>query len=189
MDPRVIQAMQQWPNVPDVYGWLGLDRRGRWLMRGEHISNPKLIDFISRNYIRLESGGYAFQNGPQRVHVSLETTPWIAHVEAEAPLGLVDHTGQPIESIKRIWLTTDGQFVLEAERGPNMVVDQDLVLLLAHLRCRGTVCSDEQLEKSLSDPEASGLQLLFNGNLIGVQSLRTANMASALKFIAHPKAS
>ena len=26
------RAMQRWPNVPHLYGWLRLDRRGRWLI-------------------------------------------------------------------------------------------------------------------------------------------------------------
>ena len=28
MDEIVIRAMQKWPNVPNVFGWLKLDRRG-----------------------------------------------------------------------------------------------------------------------------------------------------------------
>lgn len=30
MDPEVIAAMARWPDVPDVYGWLSLSRRGDW---------------------------------------------------------------------------------------------------------------------------------------------------------------
>ncbi len=28
MDDIVKQALAKWPNVPDCYGWLGLDARG-----------------------------------------------------------------------------------------------------------------------------------------------------------------
>ena len=35
MDEDVLRAMTRWPDVPAVYGWLSLDRRGRWLIRGE----------------------------------------------------------------------------------------------------------------------------------------------------------
>jgi hypothetical protein len=28
-------ALAKWPNVPDCYGWLGLDARGNWYMRDE----------------------------------------------------------------------------------------------------------------------------------------------------------
>ena len=33
MDDIVKAAMAKWLNVPDCYGWLGLDARGRWWMR------------------------------------------------------------------------------------------------------------------------------------------------------------
>lgn len=35
MDDIVKQALAKWPNVPDCYGWLGLDARGRWFMRDD----------------------------------------------------------------------------------------------------------------------------------------------------------
>src|SRR5512132_2355278 len=51
MDEAVLRSMAKWPNVPDVYGWLSLDRRGNWLLKGERIGNAALRDFISRNYL------------------------------------------------------------------------------------------------------------------------------------------
>ena len=33
MEDIVLQAMAKWPNVPDCYGWLGLDARGHWHLR------------------------------------------------------------------------------------------------------------------------------------------------------------
>ena len=48
MDERVLRSMAKWPDVPDVYGWLSLDRRGNWLLKGERIGNQALRDFISR---------------------------------------------------------------------------------------------------------------------------------------------
>jgi hypothetical protein len=75
MDDIVRQAIAKWPNVPDCYGWLGLDARGNWYMRddraqaagpfggvpgadtarnmaakGSLLKHDKLIDFIQRNY-------------------------------------------------------------------------------------------------------------------------------------------
>ena len=35
MDDIVKQALAKWPNVPDCYGWLGLDARGLWYMRDD----------------------------------------------------------------------------------------------------------------------------------------------------------
>ncbi|KJK24463.1 hypothetical protein UB46_10345 [Burkholderiaceae bacterium 16] len=90
MDDTVKQAMARWPNVPNCYGWLALDRRGQWRMRNEYaqqhglsgdpIRHEALIAFIERNYQHDERGAWYFQNGPQRVFVSLAYAPWIARL-------------------------------------------------------------------------------------------------------------
>ena len=36
MDDIVKAAMAKWPNVPNCYGWLGLDARGNWYMRDDN---------------------------------------------------------------------------------------------------------------------------------------------------------
>ena len=69
VDAVVLRAMAKWPNVPAVFGWLSLDRRGRWLLRGEPIGNAAARQFISRNYQSDPHGRWFFQNGPQRVFV------------------------------------------------------------------------------------------------------------------------
>ena len=80
----------KWPNVPDCFGWLALDRRGQWRMRdeftqqnqlpGQVIQHAALNDFIARNYACDELGRYFFQNGPQRVFITLTATPWIVRI-------------------------------------------------------------------------------------------------------------
>ena len=50
MDEIVVRSLAKWPNVPAVYGWLDLDRRGNWLIKGERIGNVALREFIARNY-------------------------------------------------------------------------------------------------------------------------------------------
>lgn len=105
MDDIVKQALVKWPNVPDCYGWLGLDARGRWYLRddavqaagpfqqsrGALLQHEKLIEFIQRNYEPDVQGQWYFQNGPQRVYVELECTPWVWRIEPD--LSLVAHTG------------------------------------------------------------------------------------------------
>jgi Protein of unknown function (DUF2946) len=88
MDEQVLRSLIKWPNVPDCYGWLGLDRRGQWRMRdefaqqnhlsGQVIKHSALNDYVSRNYARDIQGRFFFQNGPQRVFINLDATPWIA---------------------------------------------------------------------------------------------------------------
>ena len=90
MDEQVLRSLIKWPNVPDCFGWLGLDRRGQWRMRdefaqennlaGQVIEHLALKEFITRNYACDSLGRYFFQNGPQRVFISLDATPWIARI-------------------------------------------------------------------------------------------------------------
>lgn len=104
MDDIVRQAMAKWPNVPDCYGWLGLDARGHWYMRddaaqacggfasgrkgakGSLLQHEKLIEFIHRNYACDAMGQWFFQNGPQRVYVELEETPWVWRIGGDGTI-------------------------------------------------------------------------------------------------------
>src|SRR5438552_19015449 len=95
MDAMVARSLAKWPNVPAVYGWLELDRRGNWKIKGERIANQALRDFIGRNYGRDESGRWFFQNGPQRVYVTLAYTPLVLHYEGER---LFDQCGREVEA-------------------------------------------------------------------------------------------
>ncbi len=47
---------------------------------GQVITHRALNNYICRNYACDSSGRYFFQNGPQRVFVSLDATPWIARI-------------------------------------------------------------------------------------------------------------
>jgi hypothetical protein len=90
MDEQVLRSLIKWPNVPHCFGWLALDRRGQWRMRDEFaqanqlagsvIQHVALNEFISRNYAYDSLGRYFFQNGPQRVFITLDATPFIARI-------------------------------------------------------------------------------------------------------------
>jgi Protein of unknown function (DUF2946) len=123
MDPLVARAMAKWPNVPAVYGWLSLDRRGNWLIKGERIANTALREFIGRNYACDSAGRWYFQNGPQRVFVRLAYTPWVVHYEGDA---LIDQCGGAFPA-QRFYLDEEGSVLAAAERGIALVDDRDLV--------------------------------------------------------------
>ena len=119
MDDIVQQALIKWPHVPHCYGWLGLDARGRWYLRddavqaqgvfpqskGELLEHKKLIAFIERNYEADAQGQWFFQNGPQRVYVELECTPWIWRIEPD--LSLLSHTGRTAHAASATCLLDD----------------------------------------------------------------------------------
>jgi hypothetical protein len=122
MDEAVIRSLAKWPNVPAVYGWLALDRRGNWRIKGERIANPALRDFIARNYEPDDQGRWFFQNGPQRVYVKLAYTPLVAHFEGEV---LVDHCGRPFAAA-RAYQDDEGSVLLEGGGAVALLDDRDL---------------------------------------------------------------
>lgn len=141
MDDIVKQAMAKWPNVPDCYGWLGLDARGNWYMRddrvqalgafgsgipgckGSELRHDKLINFIARNYAADARGCWFFQNGPQRVFVELQATPLIWRVQPDG--SVQDHTGRRAQ-VQGCWLDELGHLYLQADTGFGMVHSQDM---------------------------------------------------------------
>lgn len=139
MDDIVKQALAKWPNVPDCYGWLGLDARGRWFMRddaaqaagdfpqsrGSWLRHEKIIDFIGRNYESDDEGRWFFQNGPQRVYVELECTPWVWQVLPD--YRLQSHTGLQT-SAGECLLDEEGRLYIASPQGLGLVHSQDMVL-------------------------------------------------------------
>jgi len=122
MDEIVARSLAKWPNVPAVYGWLSLDRRGNWLIKGEKIGNLALREFIARNYEADAQGRWFFQNGPQRVYVTLAYTPLVVHYEGER---LLDHCGRPFAP-RTVFQDDEGSVLAEGERGIALLDDRDL---------------------------------------------------------------
>ena len=141
MDDIVKQAMAKWPNVPHCYGWLGLDARGHWYMRddrtqaqgsfasgvagakGSKLQHDKLIDFIHRNYACDDAGQWFFQNGPQRVYVELEATPFVWRVGAD--FSVTAQTGE-VARPQRCVVDEHGRVYLDAERGFGLIHTLDV---------------------------------------------------------------
>lgn len=141
MDDIVRQAMAKWPNVPHCYGWLGLDARGNWYMRddatqaagrfnsgaanskGSRLQHKKLIEFIERNYQSDEYGQWYFQNGPQRVFVELEATPWIWRVDERGEVA--SHTNQNVR-YEQCFVDEHGWAYLLTDKGFGLIHSQDV---------------------------------------------------------------
>lgn len=165
MDDIVRQAIAKWPNVPDCYGWLGLDARGNWYMRddraqaagpfsgtpgadparnkaskGSLLKHDKLIDFIQRNYESDKAGRWFFQNGPQRVYVELESTPLVWRVDTAPAFAVTSHSGKPAR-VQRCMVDETGRVYLETDIGFGLVHTQDMT------------CAAEAVEQGLWVPE------------------------------------
>ncbi len=195
MDPIVQQAMAKWPNVPHCYGWLALDARGAWRMRdertqaqqlpGERINNAALLGFIHRNYTHDDRGRWYFQNGPQRVYVNLELTPYIAHTDPAQ--GFVLQHGEALTLIDSTWLTENGRLILQAGDKVAALDDRDLAECLAGLRLDDAPVDDQQLLGWLAGASKRSLILDFAGQRLPVQRIARAALAQHFGFVTTPR--
>lgn len=195
MDELVKQALAKWPNVPHCYGWLGLDARGHWRMRdqqaqqqqlpGDKIAHAALLNFINRNYAQDERGCWFFQNGPQRVYVNLEATPYIARSDPQH--GFVLQTGAPLEQIEQVYWCDNGMLILRQGDIVAQVDDRDISQVLDALHVDGQVASDDDLLAWLKNGQGN-LMLLHDGKEIAVQPLAYASVPPTFGFQRAPQA-
>ena len=187
MDETVIRAMAKWPNVPAVWGWLSLDRRGAWRLRGEPIPNRAAVAFIGRNYTSDSRGRWFFQNGPQRVFVDLACTPWVYSLDGRG--ALVTHTGRNCGTMESAWLDETGTLIVVGEPGPGIVDDRDLLALSDRLLDKhGKPVEDEYVTAFVAsapgaEPE---LQLVCGGTRVRVGRIDSGHVAERLRFDPHP---
>lgn len=123
MDASVIAALAKWPDVPAVFGWLSLTARGQWRLQGEPILNAAICEFIGRNYASDDCGRWYFQNGPQRVYVSLELTPWVYRLDTSG--SITTHTGITPSRCTGAALLDNDRILLVTELGPGAIDDRD----------------------------------------------------------------
>ncbi len=147
MDDIVKAALIKWPAVPHCCGWLGLDRNGHWYLRDAHaqasgaftgaagaaspaskgtrLQHDKLIAFIQRNYAADAAGQWYFQNGPQRVYVELEATPYIWRLQPDGCV--LSHTGA-VATVHKCLLDEAGWLYLLSDLGLGLVHSADMAL-------------------------------------------------------------
>jgi hypothetical protein len=167
MDEQVKKSLAKWPNVPDCFGWLGLDARGHWRFfderaqqeksNGERLSHAGLVGFINRNYASDNAGRWFMQNGPQRVFVQLTLTPFVFRLLAMPDsLKAQAHTGWQGE-IVAAHLDEIGRFYLQViyQNVPHIGVlhDADMALLIENL----TDKNDQKLTDDLLEREFENL--------------------------------
>jgi len=188
MEDWVLRSLQRWPDVPALFGWLGLDRRGSWTIRGERISRPQIIETMARNYAADAHGRWYFQNGPQRGYLKLERAPLLL---SAATGGLVTHTGLPVIAPRRGWLDAEGGLWLDTEHGPAALLDDELDWLLGRLRnARGVMPEESEVEQALAMPAGAdaGLSLCLEGCApLPLIRLDAAEAARVLGFVAVPQ--
>ncbi len=192
MDDIVLRGMAKWPNVPAVYGWLALDRRGNWLLKGDRINNPGVTAFIGRNYGRDGRGCWFFQNGPQRVFVALDYSPYVYRVVSpdQAPLALEAHNGKPVSSVSGAWMDENGTLLLETDLGAGIVHDRDLERLLpALIDANGNALAEAVLDELMElaqRGQAVPLWLKFREASVKIEPIASREVAGRFGFVSRP---
>lgn len=191
MDEAVVRAMAKWPAVPNVYGWLRLDRRGLWVIKGERIANTGVTDFIGRNYAMDEHGRWFFQNGPQRVFVTLDYTPFVVSTASDASTALQAHNGQRIARISGAWIDETGSLLLRWAAGVGVVNDRDLTAASTLLAdSQGRPVTDSVLARAFdaqSRRHATGVYVDYAGSRVPIGRIQTHEVAQKFGFDPNPR--
>lgn len=191
MDDIVLRAMAKWPDVPNVYGWLRLDRRGQWLIKGDRIGNPVVTAFIGRNYAADDLGRWYFQNGPQRVFVALDYTPFVVETVAGDTLALASHTGHAITRVSGAWVDETGSLLLRWAGGLGLMHDRDLAPVSTRFTdARGVPVGDDTLARAF-DPDsrrhASGIYFQHAGSRVPIGRIQSVEVAQKFGFDPDPR--
>ncbi len=188
MDDSVLAALAKWPNVPAVFGWLRLTARGEWRIKGERIGNAALREFIGRNYACDERGRWFFQNGPQRVYVELEVTPWIARIDAHGALSM--HTGIAPTTCNGAALLDDGRFVLDTDLGTALLDDRDAATFVRAVTDPfGMPLNERGLERWLDGKDegfVAPARLRLAGEPCRIERLRADQLEARYGFVRVP---
>jgi hypothetical protein len=186
MQPWVLKALQRWPNVPAVFGWLSLDRRGRWLIKDEFITRPQIIETINANYGADEFGRWYFQNGPQRGYMRLAYAPFVVHVNDGM---LMTHTMQRIERMSDVYLDEEGSLLFVTEHGPGVLIDTDLEWAVTCMRHNDNNVETEDIANALTVPSGNDTDLRFavQGVELVVTRLDFAAQPAIFKFERDPQ--
>lgn len=172
-------AAVKWPDVPACYGWLSLDRRGRWRLKGETVSHAGLIAFISSRYGPDDGGGWVFRNGPQAVCVALEYTPLVLRLQGDGEL--TAHTGAAAGPVSGAYLDDEGNALLHTAAGIGLLDDRDLGAFLADCRnAHGEPAGEKALLATMGG--ASGVT--WRG--LPVQPIRRCDVARRFGFRPDP---
>ena len=176
-----LSAIAKWPDVPACYEWLSLDQRGAWRLQGERVTHHGLNEFLNKNYASDDSGCWFVQNGPQRVYVDLDCTPWIFRIDSGVTF--TSHTGHAAGKLKAIYLDSDGRLFLDTELGIGLLDDRDLSQVWEQCIDAHGQPADEACFHQLLSGAAPGV---FLGG-VSIKFLGSTEPAKHFAFIKQPR--
>lgn len=195
-----VPGTPRWPNVPACYGWLSLDRRGVWRLQGEPVHHAGLLHFLNQGYQPAGDGSWFVANGPQKVFVDLDYTPWIYRLDTPEAGNLPDapetagtpggpgvlrtHTDQLAGAVETLFLDEEGNLLALAAPGIGLIDDRDLPALLAQCtEADGQPARDESFAALLD-----GEDCLLYWQGLPITPIQRTQVAVRFNFTASPRA-
>ena len=159
---------------------------------GQVIGHRALNEFISRNYACDSLGRYFFQNGPQRVFITLDATPWVARITpSENGLALISQCNNPIEASGALSDETGNIYILGKlkqltfkERNAEQFSKEDcqtVALLHDH-----DLDHFSRLAKLHEEACSFGGSWEWQGQQLPLDPIHSEELATRFKFIARP---
>ena len=179
--------------MPDVYRWLQLDSRGSWRLKDEKISHHGLVSFINKHYTSDEQGRWYFQNGPQKVFVTLEYTPYVISIETlNSKWIFKTHNGQVIEKLNRVFIDDHGNFLVSWDKFVGVIRDTDIALVADQLRYDGSSLYDinpahlEALNTPRNRVEKTSFYFALENETYSVEAINKLLVKELFKFDPSP---
>ena len=159
---------------------------------GQVITHLALNEFISRNYVCDHLGRYFFQNGPQRVFITLDATPWIARIIPSA---------EGLQLITQCHSSIEPSGALSDENG-NIYIIGKVNQLLYRQENKGSFSQEDcqtvallhdhdldhfsQIAKLREEACSYGGSWNWQSKQLPLDPIRSEEIASRFKFIAIP---
>ena len=177
------------PGVHDTglqaYGWLSLNRRGTWLIRGAPVTHPAVRDYLAAHFRADAHGCWHVRNGPQLAYVALETAPLIVWLEADGHWH--SHLGRPTGAPTAALLDEHGGLWLDTPAGPAWADEGAFERIAAALvDAGGDAATAEQIE-ALGAGRGAPVWLECGGARVPVAACPRAQVPGRLRFVPVPR--
>ena len=190
MDEIVARSLAKWPNVPAVYGWLELDRRGNWLIKGERIGNLALREFIAPQLRRRRARPLVL---PERPAAGLRQARLHAVRDALRRRARCSTTAAaPVEALET-FLDDEGSVLIRGGHGIGLLDDRDLERYADSAERLPRIARSEVAARFgfVADPRiltpvirCAGVFPLYNpASFLGLGGLRGAKHVAARSFL------
>lgn len=162
-------------------------------LAGTIIQHTALNDFISRNYACDSLGRYFFQNGAQRVFITLDATPWIARmIPSESGIQLLNQCGEKIEPQSAL-IDEKGNVYITGSITQSLSDQVDKTIFTRTVLTSVALLHDHDLdifsEQSTVQEDACSFRgsWLWSGRKIPIEPIHSIELSERFHFVKAPR--